>query len=69
MERNVKKTCLDELDSINRNQNGDYYFIFRVPKVRNSINPKAHPRNEVLIVGVPKKQLVNYLRSLLEAEK
>lgn len=57
---------LDNLMEINRNQNGDYYFIFNVPNVRNTINTKAKPRQEVLIVGVPQKKLVMFLRSLLK---
>lgn len=46
---------------INRNKNGDYYFIFQVPNVRNKINVKAKPRDEVIIVGVPKDDLVDFL--------
>ena len=53
----------ENLLEINRNQNGDYYFIYSVPNVRNNINTKAKARNELLIVGVPKSQLIRYLRS------
>lgn len=48
---------------INRNKNGDYYFIFSIPNVRNKINTKAKNRNEVLIVGVPQNKLVNFLEA------
>ena len=59
----------ENLLEINRNQNGDYYFIYSVPNVRNNINTKAKARNELLIVGVPKKKLINYLRSALKVDK
>ena len=52
----------ENLLEINRNQNGDYYFIFSVPDVKNHINSKAKPRNEVVIVGVPQKRLIQFLR-------
>ena len=45
----------DNLLEINRNANGDYYFIYSVVAPR-SINPKAkRTANEVLIVGVHKR--------------
>ena len=50
----------ENLLEINRNQNGDYYFIYSVPNVRNNINTKAKARNELLIVGVPKKKLIKF---------
>lgn len=57
---------LNDLESINRNANGDYYFIFKVNGVRNTINTKAKSRDEVLIVGVPQKKLVSFLKGLLK---
>ena len=52
-----------KLREINRNSNGDYYFIYEVEAPR-SVNPKAKRKaNELLIVGVPKAKLENYLRS------
>lgn len=51
----------DNLLEINRNQNGDYYFIYSVPNVKNHINPKAKSRDEVIIVGIPQKRLIQYL--------
>ena len=59
----------DNLIEINRNSNGDYYFIYSVPNVRNHINPKAKNRDEVIIVGVPKTKLVDYLNSQLDMRK
>ena len=55
-----------DLLEINRNKNGDYYFIYQVPNVRNNINTKAKPRQEVLIVGVPQSQLRQYLNGSIE---
>lgn len=52
---------LENLLEINRNSNGDYYFIFSVPQVVNHIRPGSKKRDEVLIVGVPKKQLIKFL--------
>lgn len=56
---------LDDLLEINRNSNGDYYFIYEVKNVKNYINVKGKPRQEVIIVGVPKSQLKTYLKSIL----
>lgn len=60
------KNQLDQLNCINRNQNGDYYFIFDVPNVKNHINPKAKSRNEIIIVGVPQKRLKDFLKNLIK---
>lgn len=52
------------LDSINRNQNGDYYIIFRLPKVPRGIRGKNKGHaDEVLIVGVNQKYIDNFLRA------
>lgn len=52
------------LDSINRNQNGDYYIIFKVPKVARGMHGKAKGHvDEVLIVGVPQKLIDDFLLS------
>ena len=53
----------DGLKEINRNKNGDYWFIYSVKGVRNKINTKAKARDEVLIVGVPQDKLVAYLNA------
>lgn len=53
----------ENLLEINRNQNGDYYFIYSVPNVKNHIKPGTKSRDEVLIVGVPKSKLISYLNS------
>lgn len=58
-------SALDDLLEINRNGNGDYYLIFKVDNVRNNINVKAKSRNELIIVGVPKKKIIPFLRSLI----
>ena len=60
---------IDTLLEINRNQNGDYYFIFKVDNVRNTINTKAKPRNEVIIVGVPQKRMISFLKCLLNEKE
>ena len=57
---------LDNLICINRNQNGDYYFIFSVNGVVNHIRPGSKSRDEVIIVGVPQKKLVSFLKGLLK---
>lgn len=54
---------------INRNANGDYYFIYSVPQVKRGMHGKTKGHvDEVLIVGIPQSQLINYLRGEL-AEK
>lgn len=50
----------DNLIEINRNHNGDYYFIFSVPGVVNHIRPGSKARNEVIIVGVPQGKLKDF---------
>lgn len=62
----MENKSFENLLAINRNANGDYYFIYSVPNVRNNINAKAKGRNEVLIVGVPQKKLISYLRGCIE---
>lgn len=56
----------DNLISINRNDKGDYYFIYSVPNVVNHIKPGSKKRDEVIIVGVPQKRLVEYLNSVVK---
>ena len=52
------------LDSINRNQNGDYYVIFRVPAVARGMHGKSKGHvDEVLIIGVPKAKIDSFLRA------
>lgn len=51
----------DGLLEINRNHNGDYYFIFKVDGVKNHIRPGSKDRDEVVIVGVPQKRLKEFL--------
>ena len=52
------------LDSINRNQNGDYYIIFRLPKVARGMHGKNKGHvDELLIVGVNQKYIDSYLRA------
>lgn len=52
------------LDSINRNKNGDYYIIFRVPKVPRGMHGKTKGHvDEVLIIGVPQARLDEFLRN------
>lgn len=54
----------DDLLEICRNENGDYYFIYKVEAPR-AINPKAKRKaREVIIVGVPKAKLVSYLKGV-----
>lgn len=59
----------DNLLSINRNQDGNYYFIYSVPKVRNKINTKAKSRDEVIIVGINQKYLVQYLNNCVKGRQ
>ena len=55
---------------INRNANGDYYFIYSVPEVARGMHGKNKGHvDEVLIVGIPQSQLVNYLRQELVKDK
>ena len=58
--------AFDNLLSINRNKDGNYYFIYSVPKVRNTINAKAKPRDELIIVGINQKYLVQYLNNCVK---
>lgn len=53
----------ENLIEINRNKNGDYYFIYSVPEVINHIRPGSKSRNEVIIIGVPQKRLREYLEA------
>ena len=58
------------LDSINRNQNGDYYIIFRVPNVARGMHGKTKGHvDELLIVGVPQDKLDSFLRSHYKTEE
>ena len=58
-----EKQAFENLLEINRNSNGDYYFIYSVEAPRN-INPSAKRKEqEVLIVGVSQAKLISYLRS------
>ena len=56
----------DNLLEINRNKDGNYYFIYSVPNVRNTINTKAKPRDEIIIVGINQKFLVKYLNNCVK---
>lgn len=69
-QKDMNKNCsLDSLVCINRNANGDYYFIYSV-KARRSINAKAkRTADELLIVGVPQKRLISYLKASLKGER
>ena len=61
----LPKECI--LDAINRNQNGDYYIIFRLPKVVRGMHGKSKGHvDEVLIVGVPQAKLDSFLRNYYE---
>ena len=52
------------LQEINRNQNGDYYIIFKVPKVARGMHGKSKGHvDELLIVGVPKAKIDSFLRA------
>ena len=56
------KGCI--LDSINRNKNGDYYIIFRLPKVPRGMHGKSKGHvDELLIVGVPQDKLDAFLKA------
>ncbi len=58
----LPKECI--LDAINRNQNGDYYIIFRLPKVARGMHGKSKGHvDEVLIVGVPQAKIDMFLRN------
>ena len=50
------------LIEINRNHNGDYYFIYSIPNVKNYIKTGSKDRSELLVVGIPQSQLINYLK-------
>ena len=55
--------AFDNLLEINRNKDGNYYFIYRVEAPR-SINPGAKRKaDEILIVGVPQNKLCSYLNA------
>ena len=52
--------AFENLICINRNANGDYYFIYSVPQVTRGIRGKSKGHvDEVLIVGIPQSQLIN----------
>ncbi len=58
------------LDSINRNQNGDYYIIFKVPNVVRGMHGKTKGHvDEVLIIGVPQAKIDSFLRAHYESER
>lgn len=58
------------LDSINRNKNGDYYIIFRLPKVARGMHGKSKGHvDELLIVGVPQAKLDNFLKSYYQGKE
>ena len=62
--------AFENLICINRNANGDYYFIYSVPQVKRGMHGKTKGHvDEVLIVGIPQSQLVNYLRQELVKDK
>ena len=62
--------AFENLICINRNANGDYYFIYSVPQVTRGMHGKNKSHvDEVLIVGIPQSQLVNYLRQELVKDK
>ena len=59
---NAVKGCI--LEEINRNKNGDYYIIFRLPKVARGMHGKSKGHvDELLIVGVPQKHIDSFLRA------
>ena len=63
----LPKECI--LDAINRNQNGDYYIIFRLPKVARGMHGKSKGHvDEVLIVGVPQTKIDMFLRNYYTKE-
>lgn len=61
----------ENLIAINRNVNGDYYFIYKVPQVTRGMHGKTKGHvDELLIVGINQKCLVSYLqRELNKVEK
>lgn len=62
------KGCI--LDSINRNKNGDYYIIFRLPKVPRGMHGKSKGHvDELLIVGVPQDKLDAFLKAHYKIER
>lgn len=63
----LPKECI--LDAINRNSNGDYYLIFRLPKVARGMHGKSKGHvDELLIVGVPQAKLDMFLRNYYRRE-
>ena len=64
------KKPFENLIAINRNANGDYYFIYSVPQVSRGMHGKTKGHvDEVLIVGIPQKDLVNYLQNQIANNK
>lgn len=58
----IPKECI--LEAINRNENGDYYFIFKLPKVARGMHGKTKGHvDELLIVGVPQAKLEDYIKA------
>lgn len=56
------KGCI--LEEINRNKNGDYYIIFKLPAVARGMHGKSKGHvDELLIVGVPQKHIDSFLRA------
>lgn len=63
----IPQECI--LDAINRNENGDYYIIFRLPKVARGMHGKSKGHvDELLIVGCPQKQIESFLRRYFKGE-
>lgn len=57
------------LEEINRNKNGDYYIIFRLPHVARGMHGKSKGHvDELLIVGVPQKKIDAFLKAHYRAE-
>ena len=53
-----------KLEEINRNKDGNYYVIFKLPQVPRGLHGKSKGHvDEVLIIGVPKNKIDGFLRS------
>ena len=57
------------LEEINRNKNGDYYIIFRLPHVARGMHGKSKGHvDELLIVDVPQDKLDAFLKAHYKIE-
>lgn len=64
--KRLENVTITDLRSLKRNEDGNYWLVFDVKGCKNSINPKAKQRDDIIAVGLPKSKLKGFLLSVLE---